>query len=471
VAIFHLHVDIVRRSAGHSSIAAVAYRSGVKMCDERTGIMHDYTRKKDVVHSEIMLPSNAPEEFYVQSTLWNAVEKADKRKDSQTARILDVALPVELDREEQIELIRDYARENFVNHGMCADIAIHDKGDGNPHAHITLTMRHVTKDGFGNKNTNWNQTPLLEQWRENWAEICNARLQEKGLNERISHLSLEAQGIDREPTIHVGVAGKHMEARGLESDRAKENREIIARNEARAKASTPEAKAEYIHELKQGYEIVDREISVIQDEINDIEREKNILRATAESIEQRAEEIHALGARVEELQAQRQEMSLFTNKKTIDEQIHTHARSHERAQSYFEREYRISLEDAPMEIKRLESKSEDLTEKLKVLENKLPTMLYDKEEFKLEYHKRKLLADISRDREKIFDRLERLEKETNKARLSPKEELAKMRSKGELDKLNEQEFARILHEIPHGQREPLVRLRERKRVRSFERSK
>ena len=232
MALFSFHADIVKRSTGRSSVAAAAYRAGEKMRDERTGLTHDYTRKTGIVYSEIMLPENAPNEYEDRYIFWNAVEKADTRKDSQTARTIDVALQTEFDLQEQIEDLQKFIQENFVSAGMCADYAIHDTGDGNPHAHIMLTMRHVTPEGFGGKNRDWNETPLLEGWRENWAGICNERFTQKGLDVRISHLSLEKQGIDREATIHVGVAGTHMEKRGLESDRAKINREIIARNKA-----------------------------------------------------------------------------------------------------------------------------------------------------------------------------------------------------------------------------------------------
>jgi len=255
MAIYHLHVGIIKRSSGRSAVAAAAYRAadklhsehddithdyspkssavnaaayraGESLKNEHSGAMHDYTYKTGVVHTEIMLPENAPKEYSDRSTLWNAVEKAEKRKDAQTAREIDIALPVELDRSEQITLVREYVKDNFVDVGMCADFAIHDKGDGNPHAHIMLTTREVSAAGFGGKNRDWNKTEYLEQWRKNWADCCNERLQSKELDERIDHRALKAQGIDREPTIHIGVAGKYMEHRGIEHSRTKTNREI-----------------------------------------------------------------------------------------------------------------------------------------------------------------------------------------------------------------------------------------------------
>ena len=132
------------------------------------------------------------------------MEKAEKRKDAQTAREMDIALPFELDRQEQIQLVRDYIQENFVSAGMCTDFAVHDKGDGNPHAHIMLTTREISSSGFGGKNREWNKSEHLETWRENWAIVFNEKLQEKGLDERIDHRTLKEQGIEREPTIHEG---------------------------------------------------------------------------------------------------------------------------------------------------------------------------------------------------------------------------------------------------------------------------
>ena len=250
MAIYHLHAQIISRTSGRSSVAAAAYRAGEKMKNERDGQSHDYTRKTGVSHTEILLPENAPLEFADRKILWNAVERAEIRRDAQTARELDIALPVEFDLDEQAKIMREYVQKNFVSHGMCADIAIHDKGDGNPHAHVMLTTRHVTNAGFGGKNRDWNNKLLLEQWRENWAEICNEKFKQKELNMRIDHRTLEAQGIERVPTIHTG----------LSSERKAENARIIERNEMKQ----PEKMAEYIHELKQGYLILDKEIATLK---------------------------------------------------------------------------------------------------------------------------------------------------------------------------------------------------------------
>jgi len=130
---------------GKSAVAA-AYRAGEKITNEYDGIEHDYTRKGGIVHAEILLPDHAPEEYADRTVLWNAVEKIERAKNSQLAREIEISLPVELSKEQNIFLARYYVNRNFVDEGMCADLCIHDKNDGNPHAHILLTMRPFNED-------------------------------------------------------------------------------------------------------------------------------------------------------------------------------------------------------------------------------------------------------------------------------------------------------------------------------------
>ena len=143
----HIPVSIIKRSEGRSAVAAAAYRSGTKLTNEWDGLTHDYTRKGGVVHAEIMLPAHAPRSFADRSTLWNSVEQIEKARDSQLAREIEAALPRELSREQQLTLVRAYVKDNFVDKGMCADFAIHDKGTGNPHVHIMLTVRPLKENG------------------------------------------------------------------------------------------------------------------------------------------------------------------------------------------------------------------------------------------------------------------------------------------------------------------------------------
>ena len=147
IAIFHCHIQIIKRSIGRSAVAAAAYRSGEKLTNEWDGMTHDYTHKGGIVHTEIMLPAHAPPDFQDRSTLWNSVEKIEKSSDAQLAREIEVALPVELSTAEQLALVRVFVKNNFVDAGMCAAFAIHDKGTGTPHAHILLTIRPLKPDG------------------------------------------------------------------------------------------------------------------------------------------------------------------------------------------------------------------------------------------------------------------------------------------------------------------------------------
>lgn len=147
MAIYHCSIKIISRGKDKSAVAAAAYRSGETLTNEYDGVTHDYTRKGGIVHTEILLPDHAPAEYADRSLLWNAVEKIEKAKNAQLAREIEIALPQKLTIEHSISLVREYVKEQFVNAGMCADFAIHDKQDGNPHAHIMLTMRPIEQGG------------------------------------------------------------------------------------------------------------------------------------------------------------------------------------------------------------------------------------------------------------------------------------------------------------------------------------
>lgn len=179
MAIFHSTTKIISRSKGRSAVGSAAYRAGELIYNIRDNRTHNFTSKKGIVYKEIILPPQAPETFSDRSILWNAVESVEKRKDAQTAREIELALPRELDLNEQAALLQEYIRTNFVNIGMCADLAIHDKKDGNPHAHIMLTMRSVTVEGFGKKARGWNDRQNVLKWRREWASLCNEKLKKK----------------------------------------------------------------------------------------------------------------------------------------------------------------------------------------------------------------------------------------------------------------------------------------------------
>lgn len=203
MAIYHFHAQIISRKDARSSVAAAAYRSGERLVDERTGKTHDFTRKDDIIDSVILLPENAPEAFRDRETLWNTVEAMERRKDSQLAREINIALPRELNDEQNWQLAQDYVQREFVDKGMIADVAFH-RGHGKgeeeqPHMHVMLTTREVGPDGFGQKERAWNSKALLMDWRERWAELHNERMAELGFDMRIDAGTLESQGINLEP--------------------------------------------------------------------------------------------------------------------------------------------------------------------------------------------------------------------------------------------------------------------------------
>ena len=258
IAIYHCNISIVSRGKGKSAVAAAAYRSGEKLTNEWDGMTHDYTRKGGVVHTEIMLPPHAPPSFSDRSTLWNSVELYEKAGNAQLAREIDAALPIELSREEQIRLVREYCSSQFVSRGMCVDFAIHDTDSGNPHCHIMLTMRPL--DGRGawaakskkeydlDKNgerirlpsgrykthkvdlTGWNDKDNTLLWRKAWADYTNDFLERNGSPERIDHRSNAERGIDEIPTVHMGVAACQMEKKGIATEKGELNRNIQKAN-------------------------------------------------------------------------------------------------------------------------------------------------------------------------------------------------------------------------------------------------
>lgn len=237
MALFSWSMQIIKRSAGRSVVAASAYRAGERLHDERQGVVHDYSRRSGVEHTDILLPGDAPAwvRDIGREQLWNAVERGEKRKDAQTARELRIMIPRELDPPERIRLVRDYLQKSFVSKGMVADVAWHNKvasdGREQPHAHVLLTMRPLTDGGFGPKSrhdwivdptgrkhpdgrpvmvesnaSSWNSTVYFEQCREDWENIANAALERAGVAERIDRRSLLARGLSRLPEPALRMA-------------------------------------------------------------------------------------------------------------------------------------------------------------------------------------------------------------------------------------------------------------------------
>ena len=238
MAIFHLHVKVIGRKSGSSAVASAAYRSASRLRDDRLERSHDFSNKRGVIHSEVMLPEDAPEQWRDRERLWNDVEAFEVRKDAQLAREVEFALPREMTQAQGIELARDFVQSEFVDQGMIADLNVHwdmaEDGTAKPHAHVMLNMRSVDEDGFGPKVREWNRTEMVERWRERWAELANERLAELDIDARIDHRSLEAQGIALEPQSQIGAPAQRIEGEGIEAaDRAEMHREIAHNNGAR----------------------------------------------------------------------------------------------------------------------------------------------------------------------------------------------------------------------------------------------
>lgn len=225
MAIYHLSVKVISRNKGRSAVGASAYRAGEKIKNEYDGITHNYSKRNDVIYKQILLPNNAPSEYKKREVLWNEVEKAEKRINSRTAREIEVALPIELSQEQQIQLVQKYVTNNFINSGMCADICIHNK-DNNPHAHIMLTTREVNENGFTIKNRDWDKKENIEIWRKNWADEINIFLSQNNIDEKIDHRSFERQGVEKLPTKHLGSYQNKLKKQGILTDKQIYNNEV-----------------------------------------------------------------------------------------------------------------------------------------------------------------------------------------------------------------------------------------------------
>ncbi|WP_282603987.1 MobQ family relaxase [Paracoccus sp. PARArs4] len=226
MAIYHLRASMISRSQGRSATAAIAYRVAERIEDRRTGLVFDYAKRGGVDYTEILAPDHAPDWVSDRSELWNRVEEAETRKNSQVAREVRVALPAELTHAQRVELVRDFAQEQFVDLGMVADIALHAPGrdgdDRNHHAHILLTTREIDPEGFTTKNRDWNKVELLEDWREAWAQGANLALERAGIEERIDHRTLEAQ---RDEALELAAEARE---RGDEAEELRETVRAVA---------------------------------------------------------------------------------------------------------------------------------------------------------------------------------------------------------------------------------------------------
>ncbi|MEY8736506.1 MobQ family relaxase [Lactobacillus sp. AN1001] len=316
MAIYHLSVKIISRGKGQSAIASAAYRAGECLYDERYDKTKDFRNKRGIEYSKIQLPSDAPLKYLDRETLWNAVERAEKQANAQLSREIEVALPRELDLTQQKTLLRDYIQENFVSEGMCADWSIHDKKDGNPHAHIMLTVRSIKKNGtwapkrksaykldkngnripvidpetgkqkLGARNSkqwertsvsynNWNDKKMVELWRKNWAISCNKVLTKEN---QIDHRSYKKQGKEQIPTRHEGYYARKLEKeKPGSSELVNYNKQVKESNK-------------YLQLLLLEWQKIEKIISKLKQQLQkekNLERERiqNVLRRAGKAIE------------------------------------------------------------------------------------------------------------------------------------------------------------------------------------------
>ena len=239
---------------GNSAVGAAAYQSGDKIYSEYEHEWKSGDHLERIIHKEILLPPNAPEKYRDRATLWNAVDASETKATAQTARRIIMALPKELTHEQNIELIRNYCQSSFVDRGMIADFAVHDDTEGNPHAHVLLTMRSLNEQGEWNPKTRtefildengepiqttngkfkrrcvswdgWNDRGNCEIWRHEWEVMQNAALEKAGREERIDMRSFERQGIELAPTVHLGPAASALEKKGVHTELGDHNRAV-----------------------------------------------------------------------------------------------------------------------------------------------------------------------------------------------------------------------------------------------------
>ncbi len=238
MAMFRLDIKPISRARAQTATGAAAYRAGERIRDERTGAIHNHSRRKDVAHTEIFLPSqfgDAPMEWARDRTrLWNTAESLEKRRNSRVAREFQISLPSELSAARRLILARDFAREVSDRYGVAVDLALHDpKPSGDPrqfHAHLLMTTREVTAEGLGAKagmdmqSVQRFRAGLTDHKteyvaiRERWATLTNNALREANIEARVDHRSLEAQGIERQPVVHVPLEFYRQQAKGLDRD-------------------------------------------------------------------------------------------------------------------------------------------------------------------------------------------------------------------------------------------------------------
>lgn len=292
----HFQITITQRSKGQSAVAGAAYQSGEKLFSEYDQKTKNYSGKRGILYTEIMLPVHAPPEYANRETLWNSVEAIEKQWNAQLARRFVLALPKEVPPEQYPQMVRGYCEKQFVSKGMIADFAIHDPNPPghNVHCHVMLTLRAMDETGkwlpksrkvydldengerirlrSGNwkshkeDTVDWNDQKYAEIWRQGWADTVNRYLEAAGRPERLDLRSYEQQGLDVIPTVHMGPAVVQMERRGIQTNIGNLNRDIKAANQMlSAIRKTIRSLLDWIEELVQAEKELLKEEAVATD--------------------------------------------------------------------------------------------------------------------------------------------------------------------------------------------------------------
>ncbi len=238
MALFSLHCSIISRGKGGSIIGTGAYNNRLRLKESRTGKVYNYSARKDILAKGLLLPENAPQRLHDFQKFFEELDAAEKRKDAQLARDIIIALPNELSLKDQIALVEEFCRDNFVNESYAANYAIHrgsfekerspkdilpaQERKDNPHAHLIIPFRKVGEDGFSKtklESRTKDPKQQLVSLRKSWADIQNRAFERLGLPVRVSHLSLKEQGIDRQPALHMGALAMSQERKGRATER------------------------------------------------------------------------------------------------------------------------------------------------------------------------------------------------------------------------------------------------------------
>lgn len=359
MSIYHLSVKTVSRSAGRTATAAAAYRAADLVSCERLGICHDYTRKRGVEHSEIMVPNGVP--MLSRNDLWNMAEKAENRKNSTVAREFEYAIPHELDAKQRVALVRQISREIVERHKCALDFSMHrphEKESLNYHAHILMTTRRLTKDGLGEKTRELDdkKSGEVEYWRERIATITNEHLARAKVDARVDHRSHKDRGLTDIPTSHLGPAVSQIVQRGGDShvvDRIKEQSDDAIKKAQRQARESAEM-SEMITNIIAHIDTSQRELDALKAEQKLDDLKKTALDLTDKVSALKQQESDAL----KEWHAAQHDVNLVRDKQRVA------------GQSIFAT-IKYSLTGGIKELKAADQRAEDTGKKWQSLDNEL----------------------------------------------------------------------------------------------------